>query len=172
MASVVTPGCVHRTRFLGSMSRILFICTRQSTTLPSLGTLPSFQQGLFYVQDPSTLLAVQALDPQHVPDLTNTAPTDPIGPYPAWHDPEKIVSIDPYGAVVAEAFHDYLQKGYDVRPTIAVTKAHIDLPEKQTVISQVASRVYGAGSIPFYLFQAFTALLLVLAANTSFNAFP
>ncbi len=49
---------------------------------------------------------------------------------------------------------------------------HIELPEKQTVISQVASAVYGAGSIPFYLFQAFTALLLVLAANTSFNAFP
>ena len=49
---------------------------------------------------------------------------------------------------------------------------HIDLPEKQTVISQVAARVYGAGSIPFFLFQGFTALLLVLAANTSFNAFP
>jgi 16S rRNA (cytosine967-C5)-methyltransferase len=31
---------------------------------PPLATLPSFQQGLFYVQDPSTLLAVQALDPQ------------------------------------------------------------------------------------------------------------
>jgi GTP cyclohydrolase II len=74
-------------------------------------------------------IAAKALDPQHVPDLTNTTPTDPIGPFPAWHDPEKIVSIDPYGAVVAEAFHDYLKKGYDVRPTIAVTKAHIDLPE-------------------------------------------
>ncbi|HEV7811146.1 MAG TPA: APC family permease [Candidatus Limnocylindrales bacterium] len=49
---------------------------------------------------------------------------------------------------------------------------HIDLPEKQTVISQIAGRVYGAGSIPFFLFQGFTALLLVLAANTSFNAFP
>src|SRR5206468_6619496 len=49
---------------------------------------------------------------------------------------------------------------------------HIDLPEKQTVISQIAARVYGAGSIPSYLFQCFTALLLVLAANTSFNAFP
>jgi amino acid transporter len=49
---------------------------------------------------------------------------------------------------------------------------HIDLPEKQTVISQIAGRVYGDGSIPFYLFQGFTALLLVLAANTSFNAFP
>jgi hypothetical protein len=32
--------------------------------------------------------------------------------------------------------------------------------------------VYGPGSIPFYLFQAFTALLLFLAANTSFAAFP
>ena len=31
--------------------------------------------------------------------------------------------------------------------------------------------MFGEG-IPFYLFQAFTALLLFLAANTSFNAFP
>jgi len=49
---------------------------------------------------------------------------------------------------------------------------HIDLPEKKTVISQIASSIYGNGTIPFFLFQAFTALLLVLAANTSFNAFP
>lgn len=44
-------------------------------------------------------------------------------------------------------------------------------PVKQTVISQVARQVYGDG-VPFYLFQAVTALLLFLAANTSFNAFP
>jgi amino acid transporter len=44
--------------------------------------------------------------------------------------------------------------------------------EGATVIAQVAGIVYGAGSIPFYLFQAFTALLLFLAANTSFAAFP
>jgi 16S rRNA (cytosine967-C5)-methyltransferase len=31
---------------------------------PPLGRLPSLQQGLFYVQDPSTLLAVRELDPQ------------------------------------------------------------------------------------------------------------
>jgi 16S rRNA (cytosine967-C5)-methyltransferase len=31
---------------------------------PPLTTLPSFQQGLFYVQDPSTLLAARLLDPQ------------------------------------------------------------------------------------------------------------
>jgi len=49
---------------------------------------------------------------------------------------------------------------------------HLESPEKQTVISQVARRVYGDGSVPFFLFQGFTALLLFLAANTSFNAFP
>ena len=48
----------------------------------------------------------------------------------------------------------------------------VDEPERQTVISQVASVVYGAGTPAFLLFQAFTAILLVLAANTSFNAFP
>jgi Amino acid permease len=47
----------------------------------------------------------------------------------------------------------------------------IEFPEKQTVIAQVARTVYGDG-IPFYLFQVFTATLLFLAANTSFNAFP
>lgn len=31
---------------------------------PPLSNLPSFQQGLFYVQDPSTLLAVRLLEPQ------------------------------------------------------------------------------------------------------------
>jgi 16S rRNA (cytosine967-C5)-methyltransferase len=31
---------------------------------PPLSGLPSFQQGLFYIQDPSTLLAVRELDPQ------------------------------------------------------------------------------------------------------------
>jgi len=31
---------------------------------PPLASLPSFQEGLFYIQDPSTLLAVQILNPQ------------------------------------------------------------------------------------------------------------
>jgi amino acid transporter len=48
----------------------------------------------------------------------------------------------------------------------------VDEPVTETVISQVAATVYGAGSIPYYLFQAFTALILFLAANTSYNAFP
>jgi amino acid transporter len=42
----------------------------------------------------------------------------------------------------------------------------------KTVIAQVAEIAYGQGSVGFYLFQTFTALILFLAANTSYNAFP
>jgi amino acid transporter len=48
----------------------------------------------------------------------------------------------------------------------------IDEPAPKTVISQVAALAFGDGSIGFYLFQTFTALILFLAANTSYNAFP
>ncbi len=84
-------------------------------------------------------LAVAAgnLERGHRADLTNTAPTDPVGPYPQWGDAKKIVSIDPWGASVQTVYADYLEKGYDIRPTIAVTKAHIHLPEiKQALAFQ------------------------------------
>lgn len=76
-------------------------------------------------------LAVAAgnLTKGHRADLTNTSPTDAIGPYPQWADAEKIVSIDPWGASVAEVFAEQLAAGADIRPTIAVTQAHIHLPE-------------------------------------------
>lgn len=81
----------------------------------------------------------------HRADLTNTAPTDPIGPCEQWGDPEKIVSIDPWGASVQQVFADYLEQGYDIRPTIAVTKAHIHLPEIRQALAfqrlQVDGRV-------------------------------
>jgi amino acid transporter len=41
-----------------------------------------------------------------------------------------------------------------------------------TVIALVAGTAFGAGSPLFVLFQLSTALILFLAANTSFNAFP
>ena len=42
----------------------------------------------------------------------------------------------------------------------------------ETVVALVAGTVFGHNSSLFYLFQASTALILFLAANTSFNAFP
>jgi GTP cyclohydrolase II len=65
----------------------------------------------------------------HRADLTNTAPTDPVGPHPQWADADKIVSIDPWGASVQTVFAERIAAGQDIRPTIAVTKAHIHLPE-------------------------------------------
>jgi GTP cyclohydrolase II len=80
-------------------------------------------------------VAAGALDPLHKADLTNTMPTDVIGPYPSWFDPKKMVSIDPFGAIVADVYSDQIAAGVDIRPTIAVTKAHIDLPEIRTALA-------------------------------------
>jgi hypothetical protein len=44
--------------------------------------------------------------------------------------------------------------------------------EQRTVIAQLAAAVFGSGSPLFFLLQAFTAAILVLAANTAFNGFP
>lgn len=79
-------------------------------------------------------IAAGALKPDHRADLTNTAPTHPMGPFPSWKDPKRIVSIDPWGADVATVFSDYYEKGYDIRPTIAVTQAHLHIPELREAI--------------------------------------
>ncbi|WP_433727016.1 APC family permease [Actinoplanes sp. CA-051413] len=42
---------------------------------------------------------------------------------------------------------------------------------QRTVIAQVAAAVFGGGA-GFFLIQALTALILILAANTAFNGFP
>src|SRR5579883_2072654 len=73
-------------------------------------------------------VTVGRLSPIHVPDLTNTLPAEKVGPYPEWAG-DKIVSLDPWGHLVAEAFADRLAEGWDIRPTIAITKAHIRMPE-------------------------------------------
>lgn len=41
-----------------------------------------------------------------------------------------------------------------------------------TVIAQIASGVFGDASIPFYIIQIATALILLLAANTAYNGLP
>lgn len=90
-------------------------------------------------------VASGALDPDKKPDLTNTSPTDKIGPHAQWGDPEKIVSIDPFGAIIGDVFREFLEQGYDVRPSIAVTQAHIHMPEIKDAIA--AGRLKPDGKI-------------------------
>lgn len=41
-----------------------------------------------------------------------------------------------------------------------------------SLMAQVAAATFGGGSIPFFIVQAATAAVLLLAANTAFNGFP
>ena len=67
----------------------------------------------------------------HRPDLGNTDPTDVIGPYPSWYEHNRIISMDPWGAGVGTFFKDELAKGVNIQPSVAVTKAHLQIAEIQ-----------------------------------------
>ncbi|RMY20096.1 hypothetical protein D0867_04253 [Hortaea werneckii] len=66
----------------------------------------------------------------HKPDFTNTEPAAKLGPFAAWGDPKKIVAMDPFGHLAPWLYKDHMQnEGLEIRPSIAVTKAHMRLPE-------------------------------------------
>ncbi|MBR1222545.1 GTP cyclohydrolase II [Bradyrhizobium sp. U87765 SZCCT0131] len=86
-----------------------------------------------------------ALDPIRRPDLTNTYPAATIGPFPQWSDPSRIVALDPWGHLVAETFRKEIAEGIDIRPSIAVTRARLDLPELQAALA--AKRLEADGDV-------------------------
>lgn len=88
-------------------------------------------------------VASGALQSDHRADLTNTSPVEHIGPYSSWADPDKIVSLDPFGAIASKVFASYYEQGYDIRPTIAITKAHINMPELQYAVAKGRLQVDG-----------------------------
>ncbi len=51
-------------------------------------------------------------------------------------------------------------------------KARAQASGNPSVISQIAAAVFGSHAFLFYLYQAATAGILILAANTAFNGFP
>ncbi|KAI5813122.1 GTP cyclohydrolase II [Pyronema omphalodes] len=88
-------------------------------------------------------LATQELSADHRPDFTNTEPVCNIGPFPQWSDPKKIVAMDPWGHLAPEIFKSYIDEGIDIRPTIAVTKAHMHLPELEHSVKAGRLKVDG-----------------------------
>ncbi|RXW21778.1 hypothetical protein EST38_g4052 [Candolleomyces aberdarensis] len=75
-------------------------------------------------------IAMGALDPTHKPDYTKTEPPVDIPFNPSWSDPSKIVSFDPWGHLVPQVFRKEMEElGLDVRPSIAITKAHLKMSE-------------------------------------------
>ena len=81
-------------------------------------------------------LAAHASPAGFRPDFTNTLPPCQIGPHPAWSKPGAIVSLDPWGHLPQEIFAKRMASGeLDVRPTISVTRSHLDLPEIKEAVS-------------------------------------
>ncbi|MFZ1101781.1 MAG: GTP cyclohydrolase II [Hyphomicrobiaceae bacterium] len=70
-----------------------------------------------------------ALNPLRRPDLANTEPAVTIGPFPQWTGARTIVSLDPWGHTAAADFKAEIAAGTDIRPSIAVTRARLDIPE-------------------------------------------
>jgi GTP cyclohydrolase II len=69
-----------------------------------------------------------ALNPAARADLKDTGPIIEIGPYESWVG-TRIVSLDPWGHRVTEDFKAEIEDGVDIRPTIAITRARLTLPE-------------------------------------------
>jgi GTP cyclohydrolase II len=67
--------------------------------------------------------------------LAGTDPTARIGPFPQWFDPNRIVTLDPWGHRVAEVFEKERRAGLDIRPTIAVAEGHLQMAEITQAVS-------------------------------------
>ena len=85
-----------------------------------------------------------ALNPIQRPDLSDTAPVVDLGPHPQWMDPDKIISLDPWGHKVASVYGDLIAEGVDIRPTIAVTKARLTMLEVRQAIDVGRLKADGA----------------------------
>lgn len=86
-----------------------------------------------------------ALDPIRRPDLHNTHPAEDIGPFAQWAEEKRIVSLDPWGHRVADDFKNEITEGVDIRPSIAITKARLDLIEMQDALR--AGRIKADGDL-------------------------
>lgn len=91
-------------------------------------------------------VASKNLNVDHKPDFTNTEPAVDIGPCSQWAEAKKIVSMDPLGHLSPWLYSDLIrEENIHIRPTIAVTKAHMKLPELEQSVS--AGRLIPDGKI-------------------------
>ncbi|KAF4582925.1 GTP cyclohydrolase [Ophiocordyceps camponoti-floridani] len=75
-------------------------------------------------------VASKELNIDHRPDFTNTEPAVELGPFPQWGKREKIVAMDAWGHKVPWTYKAIMEReNIDLRPTIAITRAHMKLAE-------------------------------------------
>jgi amino acid transporter len=62
--------------------------------------------------------------------------------------------------------------GVTILATLLRVRVNADIASSSSVLSQIGKTVFGEQHLFFYLLQVFTAGILILAANTSFQDFP
>ncbi len=85
---------------------------------------------------------------------------------PAFRPPESrnaIRTLMAMGTILAVFFFGISVLAHRLAPTLS---------EEETLLSIMATAVFGDGTFMYFLLQASTAAILILAANTAFNAFP
>ncbi|KAI8143260.1 GTP cyclohydrolase N terminal-domain-containing protein [Fennellomyces sp. T-0311] len=87
--------------------------------------------------------AIGDLNNDHRPNFDMTEPAFKVGPHPSWADPKKIVSLDPFGHMAPQLFKKEFDDGLDVRPTIALTKAHMTMVEMENLVKEKKLEVDG-----------------------------
>ncbi|KAI9030731.1 GTP cyclohydrolase N terminal-domain-containing protein [Phycomyces nitens] len=88
-------------------------------------------------------VAIGDLPCNYRPNFDMTEPTFKVGPYPTWFDPTKIVSLDPWGHTAPQVFKKEYEGGLDVRPTIAITRAHMTMAEMEMSVLKGSLKVDG-----------------------------
>src|SRR5205085_5833383 len=72
-----------------------------------------------------------------------------------------------FAGITALALFAHVHMAEDPANLLGASAAY----QQKTALSQIGLAAFGQ-TLPFYLLQAFTAAILVLAANTAFNGFP
>lgn len=91
---------------------------------------------------------------------------------PAFRAPESRNAVLSLRWLAAMMIVMFLGTGFLIQYLPQVSLLPTASPEYRTVVSQIASFVFGAGSAGFFYIQMATAAILVLAANTAFADFP
>ncbi|AQZ15865.1 (ZYRO0F14454g) [Zygosaccharomyces parabailii] len=86
----------------------------------------------------------QQLNPEYTADYTNSQPAFTVPEQKAWFNKDDIVAMDVFGHLTP-FFYDEIskQENVDVRPTIAITKAHMQLMEMKDAVEKGRLQVDG-----------------------------
>ena len=120
------------------------VVSRQQSTIRRRNAIGA--HGGSYAVYHALAVASKNLDIDHKADFTNTEPAVSIGPFPSWADKKKIVAMDPLGHLAPWLFASTIKsQDVEIRPTIAITKAHMKIPELEASVK--AGRLVPDGKI-------------------------